>query len=105
MIDKKKIEEAAQRHVDEMSTYYIPDTKVGTLTFFTEEDVRDTFKAGAEWYRYHLWHDISDCNKKDFDDNAVVMGLDRDGQYYLITGAELWADQKDYIIWCYISDL
>ena len=87
MIDEKKIEEAADKAFSGF--------QLAIAAFYT----------GITWFKKELWHDISECNKQQFDDNATVLAYSRDKVYYAITGAELWADQKDYTRWCYIDDL
>lgn len=66
---------------------------------------QNAFLDGIDWFLDNLWHDISECNNKDFKEVKEVLGLDRDGFLDVRTGAELWADQTDYVKWLYIDDL
>lgn len=92
MIDKKKIRKAA----DESASKYGPGIDLDHLVGFQD---------GISWFLDNLWHDISECNNKDFNDEADVLGIDRDGFMDVRTGSELWADQTDFVKWLYIDDL
>ena len=112
MIDDKKIEEAAERQLDDLGSYGLNEDeigKIGSMVLYREEDVKESFKAGINWFLGNLWHPASEEPK----DNHDILIESLNGTYteyaaYRHNSAQLWSDFVDRshtTRWLYIDDL
>jgi len=63
MIDDKKIEEAAERQLNNLGSYGLNEDeigKIGSMVLYREEDVKESFKAAINWFLNNLWHPASE---------------------------------------------
>lgn len=110
MIDEKKIDEAANKHIEtEYARYNSGEVEKEMICFRG----KDSFKAGAKWaideLLNGLWHDASEEPKENHD--ILVESLN--GTYteyaaYRHNSAQLWSDfvDRSYTTrWLYIDDL
>lgn len=71
-----------------------------------DDNIEDTFKAGAEWRINRVWHD---ANKKP-DKGKLLIAEDIDSAYDLVylTKSKPWeelSEKNHYMRWAYIADL
>lgn len=112
MIDEKKIEAAANKHIDTEYSRYNSDE--------VEEEMicikgKDNFKAGARWaineFLKDLWHPNTEEPDKSKSD-IITLGFDNDA-YLQFKESILWREESwrhsisrcQIIKWAYLSDI
>ena len=66
MIDEKKIEEAAEKQLDDLGSYGLNEDeldRIGSFALYREEDVKESFKAGINWFLENLFHPSDETPK------------------------------------------
>lgn len=98
MIDEKKIEEAATKYAESQYDNY--DIHASTAAF----------KAGIDWFKKNLWHDVKEQPK--VDELLIVQYIKERKVKYMMYCWDLiydsWAETaKGFCItkWCYLKDL
>lgn len=69
---------------------------------------KQTFIAGAEWYRKNLWHDIAECLSDDFEEDDYVIVYDNLYNAKVVEGSEIKRykeEHREYICFAYLRDL
>lgn len=112
MIDEKKIEEAAEKQLDDLGSYKLNEDelgRIGSFALYREEDVKEIFKAGINWFLDNLWHDASEEPKSNTT-MATCLVKHKDGMQkvrFYDTEYKRWIDEYhcDISCWLYIDDL
>ena len=109
MIDDKKIEEAANKHIEtEYARYNSGEVEEEMICL----SGKDSFKAGAKWmqeeFLKNLWHDVDEMPKRA---KAFIFECGDDSMNYHIgmmfnpndykKNAETWHMNR----WCYLEDI
>ena len=109
MIDEKKIEAAANKHIDtEYAKYNSGEVEEEMICLRG----KDSFKAGAKWaineFLKDLWHDVDEMPKRakafifecgDYSMNYYVGMMFNPNDYK--KNAEIWHMNR----WCYLEDI
>lgn len=102
MIDEKKIAEAETAYIG-----YPSEVDEGVSVSLQ----RKAFRAGAEWFKNSLWHDVSEEPYKEpcsiiieYNDDYVGINYDFENDPGLGTWNEFFK-RMNVIRWCYLSDL
>ena len=97
MIDEKKIEEATKEYVSKRDIFLKCGCHMG-------------FKAGIDWFKKNLWHDVKEQPK--VDELLIVQYIKERKVKYMMYCWDLiyasWAETaKGFCItkWCYLKDL
>lgn len=108
MIDKEKIQQAANEYVG-------CSPEIGEDLI--EYSMRDAFKSGIEWFKKTLWHSEDEIPQTE--QRILIMSLDNSGSSIINTSNDVdlgdfdkkqqWETFCEYIDtdfkWCYIEDL
>lgn len=122
MIDEKKIEEAANLHMEEVRDIYRDDVfgvSYPTESKDIEGQIMDDFTDGAHWaaneFEKSLWHDAQEKPQDDVDlllEEFLYNNNNSNVMYYAIynhdESLESWnvfANRQRVIRWLYIDDL
>lgn len=108
MIDKEKIQQAANEYVGH-------EPEIGEDLI--EYAIRDAFKNGIEWFKKTLWHSEDEIPQAG--QRILIVSLDNSGSSIISTSNDLdlgdfdkkqqWETFCEYVDtdfkWCYIEDL